>query len=165
MNVPMGMIATLTLVVESVRFVPLPADGAGLGGVRLTNDLKGNALVLELVPQIVLDLPEVPVREFLCHLAFADFLFILCTILFLPSRSIPLYSFGVATIDFPNFVFYAPVHEIFGDFVSFVCYLMLGLGKDIPLLALELLPATGTLDTLRLCLGYAPQLLVAKPMD
>ena len=60
---------------------------------------------------------------------------------------------------------HAPVHEIFGDFVSFVFYLVLGFREDEPLLALELLPTAGALGTLGLSLGQTAHQLVAEAVD
>jgi len=42
---------------------------------------------------------------------------------------------------------------------------VLGFREDIPFLALQLLPAAGTLGTLGLCLAYACQCFVAETVD
>jgi len=81
------MIPAFTTVVAGICLVPLAANRTRLGRVCLVDYFKGNALVLEFVLQILLDFPEVPIREFLGYLSLADFLsgFGSSPVLFLPS--------------------------------------------------------------------------------
>ena len=84
----------------------------------------------------------------------ADFLpsFSGTSVLFLSARSVSLHSLWVATEYVLYLVFHAPVHEILGDFMSFMFYLVAGFGKDKTLLALEFFPSSGAL--LALGLGF-----------
>ena len=166
-NITVGFISARATVIASAGFVPLSTDGTGLGGICFIDNLKSNSLILKLVLQIILNLPKVPVGELLGNLPRANFLasFGGRTVLFLPPRSVALDAFGVAAVDLPNFVFHAPVHEILGDFVSLVFYLMPGLGKDIAFLALKLLPSAGAFLAFCLGFGYAAKHLVAESVD
>ena len=62
-NITVGFISARATVIASARFVPLPTDGTGLGGICFIDDLECNSLTLKLVLQIILNLPKVPVGK------------------------------------------------------------------------------------------------------
>ena len=150
--IPVGFITAGATVVSVARFMSLSTVRAGLGSVGFVNYLKAYSLGIEFVCQIFLNLPKIPVREFLRDFSLADFLtsFSSTPVLFLPTRSVSLHSLWVSTEYVFYLVFYAPVHEILGDFMSFMFYLVAGFGEDKTLLALKLLPPSGTLFALSL---------------
>ena len=60
-HIPVGFVTAETAVVSVAWLVPLTAVWAGLGGVRLANDLELDASGLEFVPQIFFNHAKVPV--------------------------------------------------------------------------------------------------------
>ena len=120
----MGFVTTRATIIAIVRFVPLTTVRTGLRGVGFVDFLKFYVLSIELVFENLHHFAKIPVREFLRNFSFANFLFVFNPILFLSTRSVTFYAFWIATKNVFDFVFYAPVHEIFGDFVSFVFYLV-----------------------------------------
>ena len=123
-HIPVGFVTTRATTIAITRFVPLTTVRTGLTCVGFVDFLKFYVLSIELVFENLHHFAKIPVREFLRNFSFANFLFVLSTILFLSTRSVAFYAFWITTKNVFDFVFYAPVHEIFCDFMCLVFYLV-----------------------------------------